>query len=84
MKLIKNEFEFRLWMTHDFLQLEEGLSPLYDPDLLQREITAQMPSEFPCIAYIVRGSSIYEPENAKFLYKHQVEEWAKIMGIVNA
>lgn len=81
MKLLKNEFGFRLWMTHDFLRLDEGLSPLFDNDLLERELLAQMPQQFPCVACIIKGSSLFEPDEVRFLYRPQVEELAMCMGI---
>jgi hypothetical protein len=82
MKLLKNEFEYKLWMTHDFLRLDEGLSTLFDPDLLEREILAQMPEQFPCIACIVKGLSLFEPDEAKFIYRPQIEEWSRLMSSV--
>jgi len=82
MKLLKNELEYKLWMTHDFLRLDEGLSPLFDPNLLERELLAQMPEQFPCIACIDKGPSIFEPDEAKFIYRPQLEEWTQLMGAV--
>lgn len=81
MKLLNNEFDYKMWMTYDFLRLDDSLSPLFDHDLLERELLAQMPHEFPCVACITRGASAYEPDVAKFLYRNEVEEIAKSMGI---
>ncbi|WP_122095938.1 hypothetical protein [Rahnella sp. Larv3_ips] len=82
MKLLKNEFEYKMWMTYDFLRLDEGLSPLFDHDLLERELLAQMPEQFPCIAYIVKGPSLFEPDEARFIYRPQLEEWSQLMDSV--
>ncbi|MBF7956148.1 hypothetical protein [Rahnella victoriana] len=80
MKLLKNEFDYKMWMTYDLLRLDDSLSPLFDHDLLDRELLSQMPREFPCIACIIRGEGPFEPDVAKFLYREEVEEIAKGMG----
>ena len=46
MKLLKNEFDYKMWMTYDFLRLDDGLCSLFDYDLLERELIAQMPEQF--------------------------------------
>jgi hypothetical protein len=81
MKLLRNEFDYKMWMTYDLLRLDDSLSSLFDHDLLERELLAEMPHEFPCIACIIRGESTFEPDVAKFLYRDEVEEIAKGMGI---
>jgi len=82
MKLLKNEFDYKMWITYDFLRLDDGLFSLFDYDLLERELIAQMPEQFPCIACIVKGPSIFEPDEAKFIYRPQLEEWTQLMGAV--
>jgi len=82
MKYLNNEFEYRNWMTKDFLGEDDEALSLFEPDVLEREILRQMPAEFPCIVYEEKGHDPLEPGLAKFISRNQVAEWAKLMGII--
>lgn len=83
MKLLKNEFEYREWMVKDYLRLDEEYPSLFEPDELERELINQMPIGFPCLVNLISGIKTFEPQSITFIYRPDVEQWAKLFGIVN-
>lgn len=81
MKLLNTEFEYRQWMEKDYFHLDEKYPSVFEPDELEREILHQMPDQFPCIVFVVKGPSPLEPEALQFVYRSQVEDWARLFGI---
>lgn len=81
MKLLNTEFEYRHWMVKDYLHLDEDFPSMFGPDELERELIHQMPKEFPCLAQLTKGANGLEPEAVNFIYRSQVEEWAKLLGV---
>lgn len=83
MKMLHNEFEYRKWMVKDYLHLGGEFPSFFEPDELERELLKQMPKEFPCLARLERGANNHGPDAVKFLYRAEILEWAKLLGIVN-
>jgi hypothetical protein len=82
MKLLNNEYEYREWVVKGYLHLDEEFPSVFEPDELEREILRQAPKEFPCLAQIVEGEGAYSLQTVQFIYRSQIEEWAKLFGIV--
>ncbi|WP_314722362.1 hypothetical protein [Rahnella variigena] len=83
MKLLNNEFEYREWMHKVYLHLDEEFPSVFGPDELEREILRQAPKEFPCLVQLVGGESAYSLQSVQFIYRSQIEEWAKLFGIIS-
>lgn len=83
MKLLNNEFEYREWMHKGYLHLDEEFPSVFGPDELEREILRQAPKEFPCLVQLVGGESAYSLQSVQFIYRSQIEEWAKLFGIIS-
>ena len=85
MKLLNNEFEYREWMHKGYLHLDEEFPSLFDAneDELEREMLRRAPKEFPCLAQVVEGEGLYSPPSIQFIYRSQIEEWAKLFGIIS-
>lgn len=83
MKLLTNEFEYREWMLNGYLHLDEEFPSLFDADELEREMLRRAPKEFPCLAQVVEGEGLYSPPSIQFIYRSQIEEWAKLFGIIS-
>lgn len=81
MKLLSNQAEYREWMVGDYLQLNGKFSSVFSHDELEILLINQMSREFPCLINLVKGPNIYEPESITFIYRSEVEEWAKLFGI---
>lgn len=75
MKLLKNELEYRTWMSEDFLR-DKTLSP----DQQEKELLRQMPEKFPCIASVVKEQDDRQVETVKFLSPEQIAQWSSEMG----
>lgn len=75
MKLLKNELEYRTWMSEDFL----GAKSL-SPQDQERELLRQMPEKFPCIASVVKAQDDAQTETVKFLSPEQIAQWSSEMG----
>lgn len=83
MKVLNTEFEYRQWMEKEYFQFDDKFPSIFEPDELERELLNQMPHQFPCIVFVVKGPRPSEPETLQFIYRDQVEKWAKILGIIN-
>jgi len=83
MKLLSNEFEYREWIVKDYLHFDEEFPSIFEPDELEREILRLAPKEFPCLAQLVENESDYPIQSVQFIYRSQVESWAKLFDIVN-
>lgn len=83
MKLLNNEFEYREWMVKDYLHLDEEFPSVFEPDELERELLNLMPKEFPCLVDLLPGPNNFVQESITFIYRSEVEEWAKLLGIIN-
>lgn len=75
MKLLKNEQEYRRWMSEDFL----GAKSL-SPEEQEQELLRQMPEKFPCIASVVKAQDDAQAETVKFLSPEQIAKWSNEMG----
>ncbi len=75
MKLLKNEMEYRIWMSEDFL----GAKSL-SPEDQERELLRQMPEKFPCIASVVKAQDDAHTETVKFISPEQIAQWSTEMG----
>ncbi len=75
MKLLKNEREYRTWMSEDFLRTKT-----LSPDQQEQELLRQMPEKFPCIASVVKVQGEQERETLKFLSPEQIAQWSSEMG----
>ena len=83
MKLLSNKFEYRKWMLEGYLHLNEEFPSVFNEDELEREILRQAPNEYPCLVRIVGGEGAYSLQYVQFIYRSQIEEWAKLFGIIN-
>ncbi|TPG64053.1 hypothetical protein [Ewingella americana] len=75
MKLLKNELEYRTWMSEDFLRTQN-----LSPDQQERELLQHMPKKFPCIASIVKDHGDGQSETVRFLSPEQIAQWSSEMG----
>ncbi|MBU9809598.1 hypothetical protein J1785_07530 [Rahnella sp. SL6] len=82
MKLLKNVYEYRDWMIKDFLHLDDTFPSVFEPDEIEIDILRQAPKEFPCLVQLVEDESGNYPQFFQFIYRSQVEEWARLFGIV--
>jgi len=83
MRLLNNEFEYREWMVKGYLKFDEEFPSVFGSDELEREILRQTPKEFPCLAQLVEGENGYSLQSVQFIYRSQIEEWAKLFGIIS-
>lgn len=83
MFMIKNDFEYRDWMmkTSFCLNGVQGDSLLTDEEL-EDFLFDSRPTGYPCLA-MVNPSSVTPLENEiSFVYREQISDWAKEMGVM--
>ena len=81
MKLLQNEFDYRTWMTDEFLEYVDGPSSAMSQDELEQELLRTMPLSFPCLVYVAYSGNPNAPERLVFTSRNQVAEWAAAMGL---
>jgi hypothetical protein len=81
MKLLQNEFEYRAWMTDEFLEYIDGPTSAMSQDELEQELLRTMPLSFPCLVYVAYSGNPNAPERLVFTSRKQVAEWAAAMGL---
>ena len=81
MKLLQNEFDYRTWMTDEFLEYDNSPSSAMSQDELEQELQRLMPSSFPCLVYVAYSGNPNAPERLVFTSRIQVAEWAAAMRL---
>ena len=81
MKLLLNEFDYRTWMTDEFLEYDNSPSSAMSQDELEQELLRMMPLSFPCLVYVAYSGNPNAPERLVFTSRNQVAEWAAAMGL---
>ena len=81
MKLLQNEFEYRVWMTDEFLHYDHSPKSAMSQDELERELLRLKPASFPCLVYVAYSGNPNAPEKLEFTSRHQMAEWAAAMGL---
>ncbi|CAM3744251.1 hypothetical protein [Rahnella victoriana] len=81
MKLLQNEFEYRAWMTDDYLQHDGSPTAVMTQYELERELLRMLPASFPSLVYLAYSGNPDAPEKLVFISRHQVAEWAAAMGL---
>mgnify|MGYP003612456504 FL=1 len=83
MKLLNNESEYREWMTKDYLYIDDGFPQMLEAGEIENELVRHMPVNYPCIVLEIKGMRLYDTDIIEFIYRSQVEEWAKLLAIIH-
>jgi hypothetical protein len=84
MRLIKNDFEFRLWMLDAYFYQDkiEGDTLLTDEEMDEFLFECR-PQEYPCLGTVTPSKECSLEFDIAFFYREHITEWAKLMGLMN-
>ncbi|WP_413531019.1 hypothetical protein [Rahnella inusitata] len=82
MKLLRNKSDYTEWMMKDFIKIVSEGDAL-DYLELEKEVELGIPESFPCLAFIVSGRSILEPEVPAFMSREELQSWIEIMKLAD-
>lgn len=83
MYVIKNEFEYRMWMMKNYFLLDgiQGDSLLTEEEL-EDFLFESRPAKYPCLATVQSSSTLSWDNEILFIYPEQISQWAKEMGVI--
>lgn len=83
MFMIKNDFEYRDWMMKTYFRLDgiHGESLLTDEEL-EDFLFESRPGSYPCLAMITPSSTQPLENEISYIYRDQISQWAKAMGVL--
>lgn len=83
MHVIKNEFEYRMWMMKNYFLLDgiQGDSLLTEEEL-EDFLFESRPAQYPCLATVQPSPALPWDDEISFIYPEQISQWAKEMGVI--
>lgn len=82
MKLLTNEYEYRMWFINEYLMLEkESALLILSPNEIEIALQAEMPEAFPCMVILTTDESLYGSGAIQYYYRKDIIRIGESLGL---
>lgn len=78
MKLLTNEYDYRMWFINEYLKAD---TLILSPDEIEIAIQAEMPEELPCMVLLTPSENLYGSGSIQYYYRKDIIRIGESLGL---